>query len=183
MGARLYLVRHGKPAGTFSETADAGLDPAGAAQAEDVAGRLAPLGPLALLTSPLRRTRETAAPLERRWGRAAPVEPRVAEIPSPSLGLAERGTWLRGVMAGRWSEQAPALRAWRDDVVRALAGCAEATVIFTHYVALNVAVGHATGDDRVTCFAPGHCSVTILEVDGATLRLIEKGAEAATQVL
>src|SRR5204863_69523 len=79
-----YLVRHGKAAASFSEARDPGLDEAGAAQAEAMAERLAPLGPLPIISSPLRRTRETAMPLERRWRFTARVEPAVGEIPSPS---------------------------------------------------------------------------------------------------
>ena len=180
---RLYLVRHGRAAATFAEARDPGLDPAGRAQAEEVADRLAPLGPRPIVASPLRRTRETATPLELRWRRTARIEPAVAEIPSPVDDLAKRGEWLRGVMAGRWSELAPELRAWRREVVAALAAIPEASVVVSHYIAINVAVGHATGDDRVVCFAPDHCSVTIVDVEGGALRLIERGGEAPTRVL
>ena len=38
-------------------------------------------------------------------------------------------------------------------------------------------------DDRVLHFRPDHASITVLETDGADLRLVEKGAEAATGVL
>jgi broad specificity phosphatase PhoE len=179
---RLYLVRHGRPAATFGEAEDAGLAPAGVAQAEAVAQRLARLGPLGLVTSPLRRTRETAAPLERRWGRSARVEPAVSEIPSRGMGLAERREWLRGLMAGRWTEAGPDLSRWREEVVAALLALGESTVVFTHYVAINVAVGHATGDDRVVVFAPDHCSVTMLETRGGGLGLVQRGAEAVTQI-
>lgn len=178
---RLYLVRHGRPAGAFDEVVDPGLDPMGHAQAEAVAGRLLPLGPLAIVTSPLRRTRETALPLEARWGRAARVEPAVAEIPSPLPDPRVRGEWLRRVTTGRWGMLDGDLRAWRAGVLATLLGMGEDTVVFTHYVAINVAVGHATGDERVLCFAPDHCSVTVLDVEGGALRLVERGAEAATR--
>lgn len=180
---RLYLVRHARPAGTFVEARDPGLDPAGRAQAETLADRLGPLGPLPIVTSPLRRTRETAAPLELRWRRRARIEPAVAEIPSCEDDLARRGEWLRGVMAGRWSEQASDLQAWRAAVVDALVAMPETSVVVSHYVAINVALGHATGDDRVLCFAPDHCSVTIVDVDNGVLALVERGGEAATVVL
>lgn len=179
---RLYLIRHGRPTATFSEAHDAGLDAAGLAQAEAVAGRLAALGPLAIISSPLRRARETAAPLERRCGRPARVSPRVSEIPSPGLDLGARGEWLRGVMASRWRELPPELSRWREDVVAALLELTEPSAIFTHYIAINVAVGRATGDDRVVVFAPDHCSVTVLDADGSGLRLIDRGAEAPTEV-
>lgn len=180
---RLYLVRHGRAAAGFAEARDPGLDPAGRVQAEALAARLAPLGPLPIVASPLRRTRETAAPLERLWRRTALIEPRVAEIPSPVEDLARRGEWLRGVTAGRWPAQAPELQAWRRRVVEALGAIREPSVVVSHYIAINVAVGRATGDDRVVAFAPDHCSVTLVEVEDGALRLIERGAEAATRVL
>ncbi len=180
---RLYLVRHARPAGTFAEARDPGLDVTGLAQAEALAERLGPRGPLPIVTSPLRRTRETAAPLELRWRRAARIEAAVAEIPSCEDDLARRGEWLRGVMAGRWSDIAPELQVWRAAVMDALVAIRETSVVVTHYVAINAAVGQATGDDRVLCFAPDHCSVTVLDVQRGAFRLVERGAEATTRVL
>jgi broad specificity phosphatase PhoE len=60
---RLYLVRHGRAAATFAEAADPGLDALGRSQAEAVAEKLAAIGPIALLSSPLARARETSEPL------------------------------------------------------------------------------------------------------------------------
>lgn len=182
-GVRLRLVRHARAAASFAEMHDPGLDPIGFEQALDLAERLGPLGPLPLVASPLRRTRETAAPLERIWGRPARIEPAVAEVPSGTMGLAERGEWLKRIMAGHWHEVEPGLRAWRQSVISALVALGENTVVVTHYIAINVAVGHAVGSDRVTLFAPGHCSVTVLDVEDGRLRLVEQGDEAVTQAL
>jgi broad specificity phosphatase PhoE len=179
---RLYLIRHGCPSASFSEAHDAGLDAAGLSQAEAVANRLGVLGPFAIVSSPLRRARETAAPLERRWSRPARISARVSEIPSPDIPLRSRGEWLRGVMASRWSELDTGLRRWRADVVASLHELSESTVVFSHYIAINVAVGEATGDDRVVVFTPDHCSVTVIEAGDNGLRLIERGAEASTEV-
>ena len=177
--ARLYLVRHGRAAAGFGESHDPGLDDAGRAQAEAVARELAPRGPLPILTSPLLRTRETAAPLSAQWNKEPKVENAVAEIPSPTDNLQERVAWLRQFMAGSWRNASMELAAWREDVIATLLAIAEDTVVFTHFIAINVAVGAATGDDRVVLFSPDNGSVTILENDGGTLRLIEKGREAA----
>lgn len=174
---RLYLVRHGRPAGTFADASDAGLDATGVAQAEAMAGRLGPLGPLPIVVSPLRRTRETAAPLERRWS-AGRVEPAVGEIPTPAhVPFAARGEWLRSVMTRAWRDLDPALLLWRDRVLATLVGLSESAVVVSHFVAINAAVGAATRDDRVTSFSPDHCSVTVLDVDGGRLRLVERGAD------
>ena len=178
---RLYLVRHGRPVALSTEADDAGLDPAGVAQAEAMAERLAPLGPLPIIVSPLRRTRETAEPLERRWG-AARVEPAVGEIPW-CVPFATRAEWLREIVASRWNEIEPELRAWRDSVIVSLLALPVSTVVISHFVAITAAVGAATASDRVISFSPDHCSVTVLDVQHGRLRLVERGAEAATRVM
>ena len=182
MPARLYLVRHGKAAAGWDADPDPGLDDTGRAQAEAMAARLADLGPLPIVCSPLRRTRETAVPLETRWRAQAVIEPDVAEVPSPSDDLAARGAWLRRVMAGTWAQAGDGLAPWRQGVVDRLTAIAEDTVVISHFIAINVAVGAATGDDRVVGFRPDNCSVTVLESDGSVLRLVERGVEAVTEV-
>jgi broad specificity phosphatase PhoE len=181
--SRIYLVRHGKAAAGWGAHLDPGLDDAGRAQAEEMAKALAPSGPLPLVASPLRRTRETAAALERRWVVAARIEPRVGEIPSPAEDLAGRAEWLRGVMQRRWPQLDATLARWRGAVVEALCAIEEDTCVVSHFIAINVAVGHATGDDRVTSFRPDYCSCTLLEVAAGKLSLIELGAEGSTRVL
>src|SRR4029077_3748125 len=101
--ARIYMVRHGKAEAGFGEGMDPGLDALGRSQALDVAERLQSLGPLPILSSPLRRTQETAAPLASTWNRTPVIEAAVAEIPSPKgMTLEERAKWLRTLMAGSW---------------------------------------------------------------------------------
>lgn len=179
---RLHLIRHGKAAAGWSDDPDPGLNELGRTQAQAMAASVGPRGPLALLVSPLKRTRETATPLESLWGRPGLVEPAVAEIHSPSMDLAARRAWLDGVMARRWREVEADLLGWRRAVLDRLLGIEQDTLVVSHFVAINVAVGHATGDDRVVCFRPDNCSETILEVDGETLRLISLGREAETEV-
>ena len=137
-----------------------------------MAKALAPKGPLPLVVSPMRRTRETAAALERQWGIAARIEPRVGEI-----------QWLRRIMPGRWAELDLSLRRWRDDVIDALTAISADTVVVTHFVAINATVAAALNDPRVTCFRPDYCSRTVIDVADGNLFLVERGAEAATQVL
>lgn len=181
--AKLYLVRHGHAAAAYGEDADPGLSESGRAQAVDAAVRLAPLGPLPILVSPLRRCRETALPLEHRWEVEAEVEEAVAEVPSPEPDIAKRVAWLRRVMERHWAGVEPALRGWRDHVAARLLQCTEDTVVFSHFVAINAAVSVATGDDRVISFRPNNCSITVLETTPDGLKLVELGGEAETQVL
>jgi len=97
--------------------------------------------------------------------------------------LAARAEWLRGIMPCRWPELAETLQRWREAVVEALRALSEDTIVVSHYIAINVAVGHALGDARVTCFRPDYCSCTLLDVADGRLVLIELGAQGATRVL
>ncbi len=177
--ARIHIVRHGRAAAGFGEGMDPGLDELGRTQAVAVADKLKPIGPRTILSSPLRRTQETAAPLARLWNKSPVIEHAVAEIPSPKgMTLEERGIWLRTLMAGSWRDAGTDLAQWREACVAAVAALADDAVIFSHYVAINVLMGAAVGDDRVVTFSPENCSVTVFDNAGGKLRLVEKGREA-----
>jgi len=178
---RVTLVRHGKAAAGW-EDKDPPLDERGLAQAEAMAksigGDARPL-----YASPLRRTRETAAALERLWGATATVEPRVGEVVAPMTGLDERMGWLRGFLAGTYSDAGLDYETWRDSVLDVLRTMPDGAVVVTHFVAINVAVGRAWGDDRVTCQPVDNCSMTTIEIDDNDVwRVVELGAAADTFV-
>jgi broad specificity phosphatase PhoE len=178
----IYLVRHGKAAAGFDGHLDPGLDDLGRSQALATAAELAPHGPLALYSSPLAHARETAELLAALWNAEIVIEPRVAEIPSPTEVLTERAAWLRRAMQGRWRDLDEALQAWRRDLLCCLQALTEDSVVFCHFIAINVAVGAAQDDDRLVVFPPDNGSVTLLSNDAGTLRVIELGRSAQTRV-
>ncbi len=180
--ATVYLVRHGKAAAGFDGHTDPGLDDLGRAQAESTAAMLDGLGPLPIYSSPLARARETAEPLARRWSSEVIIEPRVAEIPSPTDDLVERAAWLRQAMAGSWSALDPSLQAWRQALIDCVAAMPEDSVVFCHFIAINVAVGAAEDDDRMVLFSPDNGSVTTLTNDAGRLEVVELGRTAVTRV-
>jgi broad specificity phosphatase PhoE len=180
----IVLVRHGEAAAGWGDDADPGLSDLGRTQAAAVAERFAgePLRPI--VTSPLRRCRETSAPLADAWQQAPSIEPRVGEIESNDRDLTTRADWLRDLLPRKWSEVDSSLRAWRDDVIAYLLTLDQATIVFTHFVAINVAIGAATGDDRIVSRRAGNCSQTVLESDGDKLTLVSEPLEPArTEVL
>lgn len=180
---RVYLVRHGRAAAGWDTDPDPSLDDIGRGQAARMADILAPRGPLALVTSPLARCRETAAVLGARWGVQATVEPRVAEIPSPEgIAMMHRVEWLRNAMAGTWTEVGPRYTAFRDGVAEYLLTLTTDTVIASHFVAINAAIGAATGSDAVLLRSLDNCSITTIDVFDGALHLVEGGHEADTLI-
>ena len=177
---KLYLVRHGEPAALWGAHPDPGLSELGHSQAGRVAERLIAWGAKSLITSPLARCRETAGPTGARLGYSATINRAVAEIPVPAH-VADHRPWLMSVMGGKWTADHvdPALRVWRAQVGEALLALNEDTIVFSHFVAINAAVGRAMGVDDVTVFKPGHASVTILDAHDGVLRVEELGDEGA----
>jgi broad specificity phosphatase PhoE len=188
---RIYLVRHAKPAAAWGDDPNPGLDALGATQATAVARELASIAAQTpVYTSPLRRCRETALPLCELWDCAATVLPSVAEIPSPPLEREARREWLTAGMSGTWrelQERTPAgsidYLDWRRSVVDALNALPHDCVVFTHFIAINVAAAAAQRREEVVCFRPDHASVTVIDAGAQGLRLVTLGREAQTGVL
>ena len=188
---RLYLIRHARPAASWGEEADPGLDATGQEQAGAAARTLEQtLDRMPIYTSPLRRCRETALPLEALWQRSAEVFEAVAELPSPRLDLPARQQWLRRAMLGTWrelSDLAPAgspdYLGWRQALLDSLARLPQDSVVFSHFIAINVAVAAAHAREDVVCFQPDHASITCVEVGNGSVRLVELGRQATTTVL
>jgi len=189
--AKLYFVRHARPEASWGEATDPGLDVAGQQQADAAAQTLArTLDRMPIYTSPLRRCRETARALERLWQQSAEIVEAVAELPSPPLDLRTRQQWLHQAMRGTWRELndsapagAPDYLAWRQALLDSLARFSQDSVVFSHFISINVIVGAAHFREDVVCFRPDHASITCVEVANGGLRVVELGRQMDTTIL
>lgn len=181
--SRLFLIRHGEAEAAWGdENDDPGLSAVGHAQAAATAQELVRLGPLALLTSPMRRCLDTAAPYERLVGQTATIEPRVSEVPTPA-GVGDRRVWLqdnfpwRGGPPRSWGTLDPYLEAWRETLLARVHEIEQDTTVFSHFIAINVVVGAALKRVETIVCKPGYASITELEVSPSGLSLVRMGAE------
>jgi broad specificity phosphatase PhoE len=171
----LYLVRHGK-AEAGVEHPDPGLDAIGKAQAERAAQALSTSGAIRLVSSPLRRALETAAPIGAALGLKPEVHAAVSEVFDPAMPVDTRRDALIPLLSGKWSDQTPALRKWRDDVLAALVELgSQKTIVVSHFVAICAAIGAATEDDRVSPCALANASITTMQVVDGQLTLRRPG--------
>lgn len=115
MSARLLLVRHGQIAANVDSrwhgSTDDGLTARGTEQARRVAEHLAQAYPgvAAVYTSPLRRARDTAAPIAAALGLATVVRPGLAEY---GIGILENETFADLAAHHRFFEQSEADLGW-----------------------------------------------------------------------
>lgn len=182
--SKVFLVRHGEAAASWAQSADPGLSVLGQQQADQTAERLrAELAgvPVRLVSSPLLRAQETAAPLAGLLGGVVEIDPRFREIPS-SVPLSERQDWLREFMRGNWAGQPDALLQWRQELLEGIRSLPGNSVVFTHFLVINSIVGHCQESHKTLVCWPDNASVTTLWNDGQTLRVDELGAQMATVV-
>ena len=180
--ATIYMVRHGHAAASFIDDLDPGLDELGRTQAVQACEQLSKHKSLHIISSPLKRAQETAAPLAQLLDVQICIEDRVSEVPSPGLSLHERGPWLQTVMQGKWDDQSEALQKWRRDMTDCLLNLTQDTAIFTHFVAINAMVAAAENVSNVLVFRPDNGSVTRFVSDRGQLSILCRGDEAATNV-
>ncbi len=182
MSHDIFLIRHGAAAAAWTEALDPGLSADGRGHAHAVAVHFAGHAPCRLVSSPLLRAQETAAPLAAQWRAEVSIEPRVREIPS-SVSMAERPAWLRQIMASRWPDVDAGLHAWRANAASAVAAYGSDTLVFTHFMVINALVALATGDERLVCFEPDYGSITHLRCEHGGLALVTQGKARPTLVL
>lgn len=180
--ARVFLIRHARPSQAWGGgEADPGLSDLGRAQAEAAAASLLGLGELQVVSSPMRRCVETAAPYSARRGLSPIIEARVSEVAAE--GVEDRPAWLQERFPWRdrskrrtWASLERPLLAWREEMLRFISGLREDTAVFTHFIAINVIAGAAQGADDTIVFTPDHASITEIAVEQGALRLIALGA-------
>lgn len=178
----IFLVRHGEAAARWHEASDPGLSRAGEQQALTVLEAVGQYSPMRIITSPLRRAQETAAPLAARWGMTAEVDPRFREVPGPR-DLAARPAWIAALMLAEWPGLDATVQAWRATLWSALCASTEPCVIFTHFMVINAMVSAVQDTSQVVAFEPDYCSVTWLKSAASGMTLHALGRARTSVVL
>jgi broad specificity phosphatase PhoE len=120
----------------------------------------------------------------RRHCRVTPIVDEIVTLmPLPSAESCDCEAWLHEFLKKSWRDAPPEQARWREQCLAELQRQTEDVVVVSHFIVVNMIVGAATGDDRVTVFQPDNGSITTLEVTGGKLSLVELGRQAATRPL
>lgn len=181
---QILCVRHGQAAAGWQENTDPGLSEAGVRQAERVARTLAQFDVKCILSSPLQRALETAAPFSQLLNLDVQVEPSFREIPTPgSVPVTERLQWLRSCADLDWVKMERELIQWRDQIIQRLQQIETSTVVFTHFMVLNAIMGYIENKPKVVNYQPEYCSVLNIGYADSRFVLLDLGAQAQSRIL
>ena len=180
----IFLVRHGEAAAAWGEDADPSLSSLGRDQAiaasKSLIEHLATAGPT-LISSPLARAQETAAPLAAALSLAVTVDARFREVPAP-VPLEQRQGWLRALMRERWEDQGQPVQAWHDALIQAVSELRPGSVVFTHFLVINAVVGALQGRAETLVCWPANASITELRRSASGLELVQIGEQMKSRV-
>ena len=181
--ANVFLVRHGEATANWGQDSDPGLSQRGFEQSEAVSSIFSERfrAPLKIISSPLLRARQTAAPLARYFDTTIEIDPGYQEIISPH-GLATRQAWLKRFMGETWEFQPQELLIWRMMCLQSLRNMKPRTIIYTHFMVINTIVGWLIGSQDTVTFRPDNCSVTELKLEEDRLTLVKLGSESSSVV-
>jgi probable phosphoglycerate mutase len=192
----LLLVRHAEPvrvaAGEVAGPADPGLTSRGAEQARRLASWLAAEGVDAIVTSPLRRARETAAPLAAATGLEPTIVDGISEydahsdeyIPIEELRELKDERW-QATIEGRWADvggvdpktfQAQVVPSI-DELIAGNPG--KRVVAVAHGGVVNVYLAHVLGIQRLLWFHPEYTSISRVHASREGARSVASVNEVA----
>ena len=183
---KIILVRHGEASSSWEESADPSLSDLGNLQAEECANKLFNLEKINtfdLISSPLNRAQATAKPLSKKIAKLLTINPHFAEIPSPGINLSERKEWLGKIFKMKLKDLEAPQRKWKEEIISEVENLTKPTIIFSHFMVINIIVSHLTKNDFVVSFYPDNCSITTLSKSASgKIELISIGAELQTEL-
>ena len=179
----IWIVRHGEAAASWEKDPDPGLSVLGQSQAEETATALMDIVPAGahLISSPLRRAQETAAPYASKRGADVRVDLRFSEVRSP-VPLSRRKAWLQAFIRQDWSEQSDDLWAWRRDILSGLKEATGPTVVFCHFLVINAVIAEIENEPEVLQVYPANASFHELKLERGELSLVQLGQQLETGI-
>ena len=97
------------------------------------------------------------------------------EIPSPGRDMSERHSWWREMFSKDVDRFEKPQADWRDKIINVTHSFESPTLIFSHFMVINVLVGYLQKSKKIVTFYPDNCSVTKMSLNHGILSLEEIG--------
>ena len=181
---KIYIIRHGEAAKSWEVDRDPELSPKGKEQAQNISDILAQedLNDFQVISSPLKRAIETAEPISKKLSKEIEIKESFIEIPSPGIEMSERPSWLKEMFSREVDQFEKPQADWRDEIISVTHSFKSPTLIFSHFMVINVLVGYLQRSNKIVTFYPDNCSVTKMSLNQGILSLEEVGSSQESVV-
>ena len=180
----IILIRHGEAASSWVDDPDPGLSTRGKNQAETVKENLKYFKSqnFQLISSPKKRAIETAQPTSLDWKSEVKIDDTFSEIPASNIKLERRMEWLKSMMNMDIAMLPKDIKEWRSRIIEKLINIKSNSIIFSHFMVINVVVGYIKNHPILLSMYPDNGSLTKIKVSNGKISLIKIGDEKNTKI-
>jgi probable phosphoglycerate mutase len=180
----IILIRHGEAAASWSKDPDPGLSDNGHEQAESLLIRhcYQDLSGYQFISSPKLRAIETSNFLAKKFSKDVKTNSTYSEIPSTGILMKDKMEWLGSISSMPIEDLPLEVAAWRKEIITSLLSIKNNTIIFSHFMVMNVLASYANGEQRLLSFYPDYTSFIKIVLRNGSIYSIEFDKEKKTKI-
>ena len=172
---KVILIRHGEAASTWDgDDRDPGLSKKGIEQAKSINDFTKSIFSKRydFISSPKKRAIETLNYASEDIDANFDINEGFVEIPAEDIDSNIRFEWLKDISTRKIGTLPDDIKNWRERIIAETLNLKNNSIIFCHFMVINVLVGYAIKKDRLLHFYPDNASITEIEVENDKISVI-----------
>jgi len=110
------------------------------------------------------------------------IDDAFSEIPASNIKLERRMEWLKSMMNMDIAMLPEDVKEWRSRIIKKLKNIKSNSIIFSHFMVINVVVGYIKNHPILLSMYPDNGSLTKIKVSNGKISLIKIGDEKNTKI-
>ena len=162
----IIFIRHGEAAISWENHSDPVLSDLGIAQSKNLThhNELQKLSNYNFISSPKLRAVQTAEYLTKKFDKELVIDKTFIEIPSDNIHLSKKREWFKQLIKTKKEDLPDNIKKWKDEILNKVKSFNHNTVIFTHFMVMNLLVSEFKSQDTLLCFYPDNASILKIEI-------------------
>tara|TARA_B100000965_G_C19495902_1_gene715208 strand:- start:9 stop:575 length:567 start_codon:yes stop_codon:yes gene_type:complete len=172
---KVILVRHGEAASTWDgDDRDPCLSSKGVDQASSINNFTKKIFSKGydFISSPKKRAIETLNHACKGINVDFVVNENFVEIPAEDIDSDIRFEWLKDISTRKIEMLPEDIKNWRERIITETLSLKNNSIIFCHFMVINVLVGYAIKKDQLLHFYPDNASINEIEIKGKEISVI-----------
>jgi probable phosphoglycerate mutase len=172
---KVILIRHGEAASTWDgDDRDPSLSKKGVEQAKSINDFTKSIFSKRydFVSSPKKRAIETLNYASGDIDVNFDINEGFVEIPAEDIDSNIRFEWLKDISTRKIETLPDDIKNWRERIITETLNLKNNSIIFCHFMVINVLVGYAIKKDRLLHFYPDNASITEIEVENEKISVI-----------
>tara|TARA_B100000989_G_scaffold60287_1_gene41342 strand:+ start:170 stop:733 length:564 start_codon:yes stop_codon:yes gene_type:complete len=162
----IIFIRHAEAAISWEKHSDPVLSDLGITQSKNLIHHndLQKLNNYDFVSSPKLRAIQTSEYLTKKFNKELLIDNTFIEIPSDNIHLSKKKEWFNKLIKTKKDDLPDNIKKWRDDILTKTKSFSQNTIIFTHFMVMNLLVSEFKSKDTLMCFYPENTSILKIEI-------------------